>query len=660
MAPAFLIRCAAFLSCLALCGCSIFHEDVGSRSATVQTSLLPASVPYYLDLCGQSENAAEYALIAPGNLERWLKKPAEAAAKRQACAKERRIENGDPITVRLHRVGIGGLSDFDKKGNCTKGCRRDVAIVIDFNGSDVLQKPIVAFYQRNVTPDANLQFTNFTIYTQNEWFYRYPPSVRVRLYDVRTDKDQELRTQLDTIARSKDQILSFVAGATIAGPLVDTAIDVAKKLTSGPRNRPILDMAFQLFPQEQDAGGDAQEGRRQQSAAALAAKQQQQQPSSDPLTVDEIKALQTKYNAEDGADGKFGPKTKAALEKANVGLAADKAGTPEYARQARTLLSATTTTSASADRQNDWTFGAPIFASQFIVFNEDARPIGNCDPAWTNEAEQRRANLGRSLPAFSFVPDGARHGGARVYGKRIDAEKSGKECMLESPYVVFSITRESAAVAVDVAKRISDLQAKFTASAAVSEDSVTSLGAAMVDAELALAIDRLENGRKADQLLGLISRLRDRYKEKSVNPNGLPLPSATFRSRAFRLIGDYTGCTVADSVDAGFLDSLLTGLKTLDLGLKRENGWQKPYFADRLPSGFTCPAQLTIPAQAPASLPAAVPAETTNGQGAQPQPQPAQPVPAQPAQPGQPGTGAPAPNAGSQLGTTTENGVTSN
>lgn len=599
MTPAFLLRLPLLLPLMTLGACSMFGEEVTSASATVQTSLLPASVPYYLDLCGQDESAPSYDLIAPAKLERWLTGSSPKAEKRKRCANERKIENGDPITVRLHRVGIGGLSAFNDRGECRKGCRRDVAIVIDFNGSDTLQKPIVAFYQRNVTPDANLQFTNFTIYTQNEWFYRYPPSVRVRLYDVRVDKDQELRTQLDSIARGKDQILSFVAGATIAGPLVDTAIDVAKKLTSGPRNRPILDMAFQLFPQEQDAGSAGGQGRKRQQEELLAAQQQQPAPgiSTAALTTSEVSALQEKLNVR--RDGILGPQTREALEKQNSKLDAAQAGKPEYNRRARMLLAATAKSPETDDRQNDWTFGAPIFASQFIVFNEDAPPIKGCDDSWRSSAEQRRGMLGNELPSYRFVPDGVRYGGARVYGAR-----SVKSCMLESPYVVFSITRESAAVAVDVAKRISDLQAKFTASAAVSEDAVTSLGAALVDGDLALAIDRLENGRKADQLLALIARLHRRYEEKSAEPNGLPLPSATFRSRAFRLIGDYTGCTISEGVDAQYLVDLLEGLKDLDLKLRRESGWQKPYFGGRLPADFKCPALAAIPEQPPASLPA--------------------------------------------------------
>lgn len=601
MSSSFMIRFPLILPLVVLGGCSLLGEDVASTSATVQTSLLPASVPYYLDLCGQDESTPSYDLIAPAKLERWLADKAPESAKRKACADERKIENGDPITVRLHRVGIGGLSEFNDKGDCRKGCRRDVAIVIDFNGSDTLQKPIVAFYQRNVTPDANLQFTNFTIYTQNEWFYRYPPSVRVRLYDVRVDKDQELRTQLDSIARGKDQILSFVAGAAIAGPLVDTAIDVAKKLTSGPRNRPILDMAFQLFPQEQDAGSAGGEGRKRQQEERRAA---QQQPSSEvlaaALTSAEISKLQQKFNVDrsGGGDGTLGGRTKEALAKQHPELAEDRAGKPEYNRRARILLGTTAKLPETKGLKNDPTFGAPIFASQFIVFNEDAPPIKACDDSWRTSAEQRRAMLGDELPGYRFVPDGVRHGGARVYGTRL-----GKSCMLESPYVVFSITRESAAVAVDVAKRISDLQAKFTASAAVSEDSVASLGAALVDAELALAIDRLENGRKADQLLALIARLRDRYNEKRTEPNGLPLPSATFRSRAFRLIGDYTGCTISDGVDANYLEALLKGLNDLPLDVRRESGWQKPYFGGRLPAGFNCPALAAIPEQPPAALP---------------------------------------------------------
>jgi len=606
----FFLRLLLAQSLLGLAACNLFGEDVASVSSTVQTSVFPASVPYYLDLCGQEENSARYGLIAPAKLDRWMAGTTDVAKKRRACASERTIENGDPITVRLHRVGVGGLAEFDEKGACRKGCLRDVAIVIDFNGSETLQKPIVAFYQRNVPPDANLQFTNFTIYTQNEWYYRYPPSVRVRLYDVRVDKDQELRAQLDAIGRGKDQILSYVAGAAIAGPLIDTAIDVAKRLTSGPRNRPILDMAFQLFPQEQDAGSAGGEGQqRQQAEAQRAAQQSTSEISATDLSFEEIAKLQEKFGVDlsQGGRGILGPQTRAALEKANSDLSPDKAGTSEYNRRARAFLTSSMKSEVAAAQRNDSTFGAPIFASQFIVFNENALPIKGCSADWRLKAEQARAMFGGQLPSYYFIPDGVRFGGARVYGAL-----NGNDCMLESPYVVFAITRESAAVAVDVAKRISDLQAKFTASASVSEDSITSLGAALVDAELALAIDRLENGRKADQLIALTARLRDQYQKKDAN-NGLPLPSATFRSRAFRLIGDYTGCTISEGADAAYLDKLLLSLKYIDQSLRRGSGWQKPYFGGRLPADFKCPALAALPEQAPTPLPSAPPAPSPTG-----------------------------------------------
>lgn len=553
------------IACLLTSACFGGGERVGSASAVTATSLLPASVPYYLDLCGQDGGPSpRYRLIAPAGLDRWKRAEdvtinKEADAKRRAsCADRRRIENGDPITIRLHRVGIAGLAQFDKTGQkCLKGCKRDVAIVLDFNGSETLQKPIVAFYQRDVRPDSNLQFSNFTIFTQNEWFHRFPPSVRVRLYDVRDDKDEALHAQLDAVRKGANTVLAYVAGAAVAGPIVDTATEAAKRLTDGPRNRAILDMSFQLYPE------DTSSIKQPEGQAAKPLPKAADFPG-DELTKSEISFLQDLLTIDKrSGPGTIGPRTREGIARTSQ-LKDLPEGSTAFNQQVRLmLLNERGRTGTPGDGSNDSTFAAPIFASQFIVFNEDASVIGGATPSTascSSNTSAARGMLGSQLPTYWFVPDGVLHGGARVVAEQ--AGDSASNCVMETPYVVFAITRESGAVAADVAKRLSDLQTKFGGQAIVSEDAITTLTGTLADAQLALAIDRLENIRRAGPLKGLINRLLAQYGDHERTPaNGEaapPLPGASYRTRAFRLISDYSGCPVSDDGTIAALEKAKT------------------------------------------------------------------------------------------------------
>lgn len=576
----------ATLLCIALTGCLGNGDDVASTSSSVRTSMVPASVPYYVDLCGPEADKS-YRLFAPSKLKGWLDAEDvtdghdKVAQARGNCALRRKIANGSPITVRLHRVGIGGLAKFNPAGQCKKHCRRDIAIVLDFNGAKALQKPIVAFYQTDVPPEGNLQFLNQVIFSQNEWFYLYPPSVRVRLYDVRDDKDAALRANLEAIKKGASFISSYISGAAAAGPIVDTAVQVADQLISGKHNRAILDMSFQLFPNEQQ----------KVEPDNTTSEKSSSEVSSAQLSDAEVKALQRELGSGLKIDGKPGAKTQAALRVKIPDLGTLPVDTPAFNKAVRQHLVAVV--SKQNPQAQDATFATPVYASQFIVFDEAARtrpcvpPVSNSDDPQPRErlskleSSQRRRNLaGMPLPDYRFVPDGLRYGGARVYSIN---ENSTAFCLLETAYVIFEITKDSTNVAADVAKRISDLQAKFAPSQAVSEDAVASLNAARVDAELALAIDRLENVRGADQLQSMLRKLGNLVNEAKVatipdRPLS-PLPSTPFRYRAFRLTKDYLDCSLSDLITG---DQILTLANALTdeawQGVIREEGAPTPYF----------------------------------------------------------------------------------
>lgn len=658
------VAVGAMLIGLLLSGC-IFHggEAVNSASAVVRTSIMPASVPYYVDPCGQEETEARYRLYPPAALARWLdgkeKSEAETApeadlrSKHLTCAARKRIDNGDPITVRLNRVGIGGLAKFERtgRGKCLKGCERDIAVVLDFNGGSEIRNPIVAFYQTGVQPDGNLQFTNQTIFTQDEWFFRYPPNIRIRLYDVRDDRDKSLRANLETVKRGVNVVTAYIGGAATAGPIVDTAFKAADQLLSKPRNRAILDMSFQLFPQASDGGlkaGDpgrpaceVNSGDRDVTGTVLTTEQvtaQQSQCQKDKNKIASqlndkkanIKRFQTenKLNPSRSNEGILGPQTKTRIREV-VGIGPFDEILKRFYLQ-RDLKEYQN----SVVKAVDATFETPIYASQYVVFNENAYGLRqitggpptpqmptnpeSCSADGTSDRtiDDRRRLIGQRLPVYYFVPDGINYYGARIYSS-YDKESTKARCVLESPYVLFTISRESTAVALDVAARISALDKRFSATPAISEDTLTTLASTLVDAQLSLAIDRLENRRRAVDFVKMLQTLRDqlaRAKATATAPEDAseatkvatkddaehPKPGARYRDRVYRLIEDYTACVVTDDT-ADRLGPLIYYWAKHPETKRKDADNTKPYFAKG------CTPIDPVTAAADAAVPATLP-----------------------------------------------------
>ena len=647
-----ILAAIAVVASLLLGGCVSGGERIGVSAAqskgVTQTSLLPASVPYYFDLCGQDPTSPtpRYELLPPAKLERWGGTPEDVKhyaqpynishksgsppvvvpRDRDKCLKKVQINNGDPITVRLNRVGLGGMATFDPTtGKCRHGCLRDIAIVLDFNASTSLQQPIVAFYQEGVRPDGALQFANQTVFHQDEWFERFPPSIRVRLYDVRENKDAKLRAYLDTVRQGSSVIQQFIAGAAIAGPIVDTAIRAADQVIDGHRNRLIMDMSFQLFPQVQKEQKEPKEpeGQKGQAAAEKARIAAEKLPDGE-LGAKELKQLQEKLGVTPAPN--FGPKTKAAM-KNKTALAFGDTG---YFRKARQIIAGGPSDSGSGaggGGPNDATFGSPIYASQLIVFTENATTylpsfedkahFCPSTPAVPDEQKRDpRRLIGDYLPTFYYVPDGINYSGAKVYAK-FGANPNGlpvidprqpNYCLVDTPFVVFSITRGREAVAADVAARMSELQKKFSADASITESTVASLSSAFVDAQLALAIDRLENRRRGIDLIALVDRLAGQIANarpttsadgKKSDLGSRSMPSAIYRDRTFRLISDYTNCLIADD------DNSVTNLNKLKKGLEdspavhdfRVTTESVPYMESIKASFGKCPS-VTGPAKA--------------------------------------------------------------
>jgi hypothetical protein len=257
------IQATAICGIFLLAGCGALgagsNQQVGSTSASVPTAYLSTSVPYYI--CNQKTDGS-YSLIPPAKIQsenRDIRGPSnkDKIANLNLLCKRTAFQNGDPLTLIIHRVGLNGLAEYRSSerhpsiAKCFRGCTRDIAVVIDVNAQGgEYQAPIVAFYQRGVPDGGHLQFNNLIIYAQAEWFRQNPPVVRIRMYDVRDDKNADLKSRLDIAQDASKSIGNYLAGASSIGPAVELARRAADMLIRNYGNRSILDMEFQLYPAE--------------------------------------------------------------------------------------------------------------------------------------------------------------------------------------------------------------------------------------------------------------------------------------------------------------------------------------------------------------------------------------------------------------------------
>ena len=620
-----------------LCACATF-EGVGTTSAVRTTAILDTSRPYYLEPCRADPAQMEYRLIPAAGLRAWrddkvpfavplagsaaerTKLHADTALAREKCLLRAQIKNGQPLAIRLNSVAMGGLATYDATGKCTKVCERDIAVVLDINGSPTLQEPIIAYYQRGVRSDGVLSFQDQTIFTQEQWFVRNPPNIRVRLYDVHDDKDRILRDRLEMIGRGVNQVKDYIAGASVAGPVVNAAILAAEQLISGPRNKLILSMEFQLYPNLDEAakppeGAPGEEQPGPPDAAEVARRERAliEKTEARALTPTEMEDLREKLGEQRNVPKKqagFTPAIQDRIREKFPQLKDERNDSPTMRKAARFLIKR-----VEPEMENtgggDAAFGAFLFALPYVVFNEGAQGFQTaCDPNYLLKKPLAPGLRQQELPPFYFMPAGRYYGGARIHSKARAADTN--TCALDTPHVLFTITRDTGAVSLDVAKRISELRTKFAANSGISADLIDDLSGTLVDAQLARRIDTLENTRRVYDLISLIDTLGAQLKDAvAAGAERKPMPKETQRGRAYRLIGAYTGCSITDAVDLDGLKALSAELGQLD-NAERGPRATTPYFKLKNGGVFKCPKlgdQVTKPVT-PAPEPTPTPTPT--------------------------------------------------
>jgi hypothetical protein len=157
------------------------------------------------------------------------------------------IENGDPLSVVLQGVRIP---------ESLPGGRHDIAVVLDIctSGQRGLTT-LLAFYQRDVPSGQLLNFNNLLVYADPMWDSSNPPYFRVRVLDVRAERNRRTNAIFEKVSNLSAQIGGMVPHPAI--PLVTTAMDAARLLLSNQQNKLLLDYQIQFYSTEQiaNAGG---------------------------------------------------------------------------------------------------------------------------------------------------------------------------------------------------------------------------------------------------------------------------------------------------------------------------------------------------------------------------------------------------------------------
>lgn len=119
-----------------------------------------------------------------------------ATSGNDSCGSEQsQFNNGDDISILVSQVRLDG--DIDWKTRIGGSQRKDIAVVVNFDAkAGQPSEPIVVWYERGVAPGRVLSFANLHVYTQSNWDARVPPFFRLRVIDVTSEKNAEVRAFL--------------------------------------------------------------------------------------------------------------------------------------------------------------------------------------------------------------------------------------------------------------------------------------------------------------------------------------------------------------------------------------------------------------------------------------------------------------------------------
>lgn len=184
--------------------------------------------------------------VAPTQTDRkWLLQDAVTA--RTNANDEARIRHGSALSIILNSVSMPPAANA-KDGVKPQG-GRDIAVVLDV-GTKVTgaSEPIVAWYQRGVHPDQALNFSNLLLYFDPRWDARVAPMIRIRVVDVTSEKNAEVREALGQVKQFSSVLGAFLPATGTAA--VSVASRAAELILTRP-NEQLLDYTVQFYSEEQ-------------------------------------------------------------------------------------------------------------------------------------------------------------------------------------------------------------------------------------------------------------------------------------------------------------------------------------------------------------------------------------------------------------------------
>lgn len=218
----------------------------GCRSAPPELLGYPANTPSYY-----TEDKMFFPKLLPAG-EQHTATTVELEHVYQVDPSQRTpIQHGNPVAVILQKVRLP--EDLP-------GGTRDIAVVLDINmDAEKGVQPLVAFYQRDIPGGQVLNFSNLLVFAVSEWDSSSPPYFRVRVLDVKAERNQRTERMLQAATNLTGEISGIVPHPII--PVVGRAIEAATEILSNRRNEVLLDFQLQLYGEQAERAGGATLGR---------------------------------------------------------------------------------------------------------------------------------------------------------------------------------------------------------------------------------------------------------------------------------------------------------------------------------------------------------------------------------------------------------------
>ncbi len=161
---------------------------------------------------------------------------------------ETQFNNGDDISVLISQVRLDSEDERGLGWNMDGTKKKDVAVVINFDAkAGQPSDPIVVWYERGVAPGRVLSFANLHVYTQSNWDTRVPPYFRLRVIDVTSEKNAEVRAFFEQ-SSGIYSLINSAMGSSLSAPLLQMVTRAGQLALTGRGNQILLDYTFQLYP----------------------------------------------------------------------------------------------------------------------------------------------------------------------------------------------------------------------------------------------------------------------------------------------------------------------------------------------------------------------------------------------------------------------------